>query len=154
MIQRIQTIWLLIGAALSAFLFKLPIVQVKGSPGNAYVLEFSGIKHMTETGEVMLQSSIAIPVMLILILLLSVSAVFLFKNRNVQKTVSLVIFALSVCLVIVTAFHSWKLINEFKAALKFSPGIIVPPLLCIVSVLAYKGIARDDNLVKSYDRIR
>ena len=154
MIQRIQTIWLLISAIAPAYLFKGPLVRLTGDQENIYLIGFKGINNLSESGQILLHPSIAIPLLVVLIPLISVIAIFLYKRRAVQKVISLVIFTLSLCLIVVGVYQSWQLVKEFQAILHFGPGLIIPPLSCIASLLAYRGISRDDNLVKSYERLR
>jgi hypothetical protein len=57
----------------------------------------------------------------------------------------LVVVIIHVCLSIVTKFDA-EIIPGFK--------MILPVLILITSILALRGIRKDDRLVKSYDRLR
>ncbi len=96
------------------------------------------------------------PVTAILILtsLLSIIAIFLFKNRKIQLTVAIMVIILSAGLIIASASYGIYLTGNFK--MKISPEIqmVLPFLILLFSVLAFRGILKDDRLVKSYDRLR
>jgi hypothetical protein len=53
-----------------------------------------------------------------------------------------------------TLYYGWTVSTNFNA--KIVPGmtLILYPVMLICAVLAYRGIKKDDNLVKSYDRLR
>ena len=91
---------------------------------------------------------------LILISLLSIIAIFLFKHRKIQLTFAIMVIILSAGLIIASAWYGIYLTGNFK--IKISPGIqmALPFLILLFSVLAFRGILKDDRLVKSYDRLR
>jgi hypothetical protein len=57
-------------------------------------------------------------------------------------------------LIIALAYYAISLMHAFR--LTIIPGfkMAIPVLNLIFSVLAYRGILKDDRLVKSYDRLR
>jgi hypothetical protein len=83
----------------------------------------------------------------ILISALSLLAIFLFSKRKIQIMLTKVLIVLIIiftCVFCYTVylFGSW----DYKA--------VIPALQLLFAVLAYRGMRRDDNLVKSYDRLR
>jgi uncharacterized membrane protein YidH (DUF202 family) len=56
---------------------------------------------------------------------------------------------------VIASIHvSFNIVSKFEA--RIIPGfkMILPILILIISILAYRGIKKDDQLVKSYDRLR
>ena len=81
-------------------------------------------------------------------------AVALYKNRKIQRVLVLIAFAISAALLLLTVYHTWQITGEFNAGIRFVPGLLVPPLLCLTTLLAFRGISRDEEIVRSYDRLR
>ncbi len=154
MIQRIQTIWLLLSAILSGFLTRGGIVNFIDKSGQKFYTGFAGIYKQIENGTEALRSSIPMASLIVLIPLISLIVIFLYKNRKLLKVFNLVLISLSLCLIILVIFYSHILSRGYGAALVPGVKMTFPPLILIFEVLAYSGISKDDRLVKSYDRLR
>jgi hypothetical protein len=154
MIQRIQTIWLLITTISSGFLLNGGIVNFIDKTGIKYFTGFSGNHRITGSGSEILSVSIPLALLIVLIPVLSLVTILLFKNRKIQKVFSLILIALSLCLIILVAFYSWLLIKNYQTELVAGFKMAIPIIMLIASILAYRGISNDDRLVKSYDRLR
>jgi hypothetical protein len=154
MIQRIQTIWLLLSAFLSGFLVKGGIVNFIDKSGQKFYTGFSGIYKQSETGNELIRNSIPLAVLIILITLLSLTTIFLYNRRHIQRVLSLILVGLSLCLVILVTFYSFLVLKNNGADLVPGIKMVFPLLILIAEILAYSGITRDERLVKSYDRLR
>jgi hypothetical protein len=154
MIQRIQTIWLLISAISSGFLMKGGITYFTDKAGESYFTGFSGIYKLSGSGHELITTSIPLAALIIAIPLLSVVSIFLFKSRRIQKVVTMVVIAFSLCLIILVIFYSYLIMKNYSA--EFVPGVkmVIPLIIMSAAALAYRGITGDDRLVKSYDRLR
>jgi hypothetical protein len=141
MIQRKQTIWLLL-AAIFAFLYtQVPLYEAITAMGEE-------IKFIPTQS--LLLFAVAIGVGLI-----AVTAIFLFKKRPTQFKLSLVGLLLSILLI---ALEVWQ-IENFKsnttvAKANYSYGSLLPIAMVVLFILAIQGIRRDEKLVKSLDRLR
>jgi hypothetical protein len=91
---------------------------------------------------------------MVLIPVLSVGAVFLYKKIRLQKTVALLVVAFSICLCILTGFYWYSIGAKFDGVPVPGIKMVFPLLITVFSVLAYRGIVKDENLLKSYDRLR
>lgn len=154
MIQRIQTIWLLIITILSVFLTKGGIVHFTDKTGQSFYTGFSGVYKVIESGQELLISSIPLAALILLIPLLSVICTLIFKNRRIQKVLTLVLFAFSFCLTILVIYYSLIIVKRYNAELVPGIKMVIPLLIMIFASLGYRGISKDDKLVKSYDRLR
>jgi peptidoglycan/LPS O-acetylase OafA/YrhL len=145
MIQRIQSIWLLLAALTNAGLF--------------YFCLYSG--HVMENGAdtvKYLRVSDHYPSLLIALVtvLLPLVTIFMFKNRKRQR--SMIFVSILVCL----SFISMTLIrvNKFTRQVPaptdttYRVAAILPALAIIFLILAIRGISKDEKLVKSLDRLR
>jgi len=155
MIQRIQSLYLLLTALLSALLFSGSILNFTNNAGTTIQVTFSSLMKLSsgqppET----VDRLILLTVVLILIPLVALVVLLLFKKRAIQIKLTILLIAL-VSFLILACIHSSYLIMS-KYPVSFIPGfrVFVPVLMLIFSILALRGIKKDDDLVKSYDRIR
>jgi len=154
MIQRIQTFWLLISAISSGFLTRGGIIDFINREGQKYFTGFSGISKLNELGHEVIIRSVPLEILIILILLLSVISILSFKSRRIQKIVTLMVIGFSICLIILVSYYSYFLVKNYNAELVPGIKMFFPLIILISVVLAYRGISKDENLVKSYDRLR
>lgn len=147
MIQRIQTLYLLIAAILMAVTAFSPILQLEGDN----ILFSYGIME----AENLVKPTWGIVTMAGLSALLSFVAIFLFKNRKKQKNITLV-STLVVVIYYVTAlvYLASYLENIFSVISAVAYGILLPVVAIIFLLLALRGINKDEKLVKSLNRIR
>jgi len=82
--------------------------------------------------------------------------IFFFKNRKRQKSFVLLSLLSAVAFI---AFSLMR-IEDFKSSApaplngSYQPGIVVVVAVMVLLILAFKGIRKDDKLVKSMDRLR
>ncbi len=141
MIQRVQTIWLLL-AAIAGFL----ITQVPLYEGT---LAGQAIKKYFANENLLLFAVAIIAAISALI------AVFLFKNRSAQ--IKLTIFGILACVAFI-ALEVWQAENFSKSGgilkLSYSWGALLPVAMILFFILAAINIRKDTKLVKSLDRLR
>ena len=155
MIQRIQSLYLLLTTALSFLFLKGGFLSFTEKTGSLIKITFTGITR--ETGiqaYESIQKLIWLTIIIILIPLFSAVSIFLFKKRNVQIWLVSVLIILNVILILLSGFYSYFIVTKFNSVISPNVKMAVPVLQLIFSILAYKGIRKDDNLVKSYDRLR
>ena len=141
MIQRIQSVWLLLAGVAGLLTYKLPIWSG--------TLQDGSIKHFLGTENLLyFAANIAT-------CLLAFVAIFLFKNRKTQKSLSWVGVLLSLTLI---GLQVW-LVNDYKTSMNFMQsswqfGAIMPILMVVFFFLAIGGINKDEKLIKSLERLR
>lgn len=139
MIQRIQTLWLLL-AAIFAFLgFKFSFYSgatvEPGSP-ETYV-KVTGI------------TSIPLIIITTAVGVLAMISIFLYKNRSLQLKLSIGGIALQAILL----FLYYSEISQFVRG-TFSLTAIMQGLVPIFFLLAAKGISNDEKIIKESNRLR
>lgn len=159
MIQRIQTVYLLLAAFVLALPVWLPYAAFAGIGGKARY-DLLGAEFARPDGSVIVSK----PEYLALILTgicagTLIAAVFLFKNRRVQlATVYTAMFSQCLLLAsfILTIFQAGKELAQHGVAFSFaeSLGLLAPVIAITLSILAGKNIKKDEALVRSADRIR
>jgi amino acid permease len=156
MIQRIQTVYLLLVAGFFIALLFLPLAFIQ-SDGSAYALTLCTVKSISETTKtVFLTYPLAITATIIAVL--SLIAVFLYKKRKVQRLVCLAVFLLILVFCLLTGYYMVTIdkIQEIGQNAVINPSIWVafPVIACILSILAINSINADEKLIRSLDRIR
>jgi hypothetical protein len=155
MIQRIQSVYLFLITLLSLLFFNGNYLNFIDRSGSAMIVNFTGIIKSTEGSGFELISTVwPLIVIFVLISVVSFITIFLFKKRDIQLLFSKILIGLISASILVSVFYSYQVTSKYSAM--FIPGVkmIVPVILLLLSVLAFRGIRRDDNLVKSYDRLR
>ncbi len=155
MIQRIQTLYLLMTTVLPLLFLKLNLLRFVDNDGSELFVRFDGL-YSSGADQVLNLTKQLLPISLLILIIpvLSLVTIFLFRNRKLQMKLALIIIILSAGLIVAQVIYSLSITHEFQA--KIIPGVImaVPVLIMIFSFLAYKGIKKDEDLVKSYDRLR
>lgn len=148
MIQRIQTIFMILAAcALSVQAFT-PLLH---SSINAQ----SGI---FQDGNVFIKENIPAYALLWTATIMTIIAIFIFKNRKTQKLLVLlsILVVLACNLTSGLSFFapSEAIVNNLHASISPGIGAFMPLVGLITLLLAYRGINKDDKIVKSMDRLR
>ena len=149
MIQRIQTLYLLIIAALMAVTLFSGLAWFAGDAGEFGLYAF-GLK--TAEGE-LVQSTVYMGVLLALACALPLVTVFLFRRRLLQIrlcVVEMVLLLGSLVMEGVYYFLSWRVFHTQG----FKPAIVLPLVCLLFAYLAARAIFRDELLVRAADRIR
>ncbi|TZF81174.1 DUF4293 family protein [Pedobacter sp. BS3] len=155
MIQRIQSIWLIL-ASLSLFcLFLFPFIQFVDIDGLAKTVRITGLYQHTGQEDIKLQEFIPLTIVTVIIALVPLVILGSFRNRKKQLTLSYI------TIVLILAYSFW-LVQTAKAYLNglqlqlqnYGIGVILPSLSILFIILAIRGIRHDEKLVKSADRLR
>jgi len=154
MIQRIQTIWLMISAISSGLMLNGGITTFISAGGQKYITGLTGIFKVADSGNVLIKTSASLSAIIILITLISVISILMFKRRRIQKILSLVIFSLSICLLILMVYFSYIILKTYNTQLVPGYKMFLPVIIPIAAIFAYRGISTDDQLLKSYERLR
>jgi Domain of unknown function (DUF4293) len=155
MIQRLQSVYLALVALFSLLFFSGSFLSFSEKAGSVILVTFNGIfRELNGQNSTLIEKLLPLSIIIILIPVISFITIFIFKNRKIQLKLSLFLTILIIIYVIALIHVSISIISKFDAGI--IPGIktILPVIMLIFSVLAYRGIRKDDQLVKSYDRLR
>ena len=141
MIQRIQSVWLLL-AAICAFVTYTLVLYV-GTLPDATKKQF------------VLGDHFLLVAFIVALGVLALICIFLFKNRKLQFRLTILTLVLTIGFIIV----QYLLIEQFKKEYTFQTGsyqvaALMPIVMIIFLILAARGIYKDEKLVKSLDRLR
>ncbi|MFA6126969.1 MAG: DUF4293 domain-containing protein [Bacteroidales bacterium] len=152
MIQRIQTIYLLISLIAWTMLFFFPFIGFTQDAGEAWKLYAGGIKEVA-TGKV-LMVTLPMVILFVLVELLTLFSVITYKLRAFQlrlTVLSMMLQILSYGIIALYVIQGKNLLNAHPALLFFSA---MPLVAAICSFLAFRGIRRDMLLLRGLDRLR
>lgn len=154
MIQRIQTLYLLVADLLLATLFFLPFAELSGKEGKLFQFHLTGlVAGNAGNGEIVLNTW---PLLAItcLIFALIFMVIFQYKNRPLQIKLSYLTILLLSGLTGLIYFYVWKGNTLAGGNYTFKLSFTFPLIAAICVWLATRGMIKDENLVKSIDRIR
>jgi hypothetical protein len=155
MIQRIQSLYLLLAALTAALALFLPLMVLNTDAGQAFELGFRGLIDVSmETGAVLLKPVYLLSAAIVLVISESLAAIFLYRNRKLQLIQTLVLLALELMIAGLMLYQMLLAHKQYNTSLQLSPGLFIPVLLFIFTLFAWRSIKKDEDLVKSYDRLR
>ena len=163
MLQRIQTVFLALVVALSITLFFTPLSlvltgtnAVPPSSGAEVAHMLSVISLSKTAGGHTEQMSVSYPLIILnsMIALVALYSIFLYKNRKNQMRFCR-FNLIAICLF--TGVIFWmedQLKKSHGGTLTYLVGTYIPVIQLILTFMAERAIKKDDNLVKSADRLR
>ncbi|MBO5902891.1 MAG: DUF4293 domain-containing protein [Tidjanibacter sp.] len=144
MLQRVQTLYLLAATALMALITFLPMVTFTTTSGEEVLKAFD---------------LVYIGVLLAICTLIPFVTIWLFKNRWLQIRLCFAELVLLLGAQIFSIVYTARVTNAMRdsfAGLVADKNItiIFPAIAFILVILAIRGIIKDQQLIKSLDRIR
>lgn len=143
MIQRIQSIWLLLAAVFAAITFRFPfyIGQMVTDPAT----------QATAHAELNATSNLWITILTILAGGIAFTDIFLFSNRKLQLRIAYLGILATIGLLVLYFLG----ISHFVSANStFALSSIFQFAILAFYILAVRGILKDEKLIKSMDRLR
>ncbi len=150
MIQRIQTLYLLIAAALMTVAVFSPLAVF-----NVGAAEYT-LSSFSLAGEGGSFATLWLGILLAVSALLPLATLFLYKRRQLQIRLCAVELVLLIgCIVFIDYWLSNRMFTDFDTTYRrFAYGALMPLLSLVPVWLAMRAIFRDEVLVRSLDRIR
>jgi len=159
MIQRVQTIYLFLACVFSVVCLTQPIGYYITGQGDQMAVMFNLLLRYTpQLGVSGLQADhyVTLPlfVLLVIVATLSLLDILLFRRRALQMRVCSFSIILLVAWYLLYAFYIYKQGQGLEAS--FRPGWAAAMPFCslVLLYLAFRGILKDELLVKSLDRLR
>ena len=137
MIQRIQTIYLFLAFVVTGIL-----------------LFFIPLWTMTDSKEYFFMQSQVYTVLLGLTTTLTLLSIVSYKKRQNQFVIGRLNIILNLILLGLFVYRSLNLSGETPAVSEKGIGMFLPVVAIVLLVLANKAIKKDEDLVKSVDRLR
>lgn len=143
MIQRIQSIWLLLSSIAATLIFFIPVMNFQ--PGKE-------IQILSADGNNLSFMMIPIWPFLLIAIFIPLISVFQFRNRLLQ--IRLGVYAILVHVIVFLMLGAIHLAELPQSIMSFDLGIVLIPLAMVFLFLAIRAIRKDEKLVRSVDRIR
>lgn len=156
MIQRIQTVYLFVVFLNSVLIFFFPFCAYAGSAGS-YTFHIFGMVQLSNEIPVILERTVPLLILNIVIGLISITTIFLFKKRMLQVKLGRLLLLLLTIFLAVLFYYSDKFMEFLPGedtSKTYMAGTYLPVLSFIFTFLANRAIRRDEELVRSADRIR
>lgn len=153
MIQRIQTLFLLIAVCLISILLFLPLSTIATSD-TQYLLQADGLINTMKENQAELVSW-PLFIMICVMILVPFIAIFLFKKRMLQ--IRVLIFSS-----VLNALFYGLVFFEVSSLLKALPGaqvsygwvLVCPAVAIVLNILAIRKIGQDEMLIRSLNSNR
>lgn len=149
MIQRIQSIYLLLAAAALGGQFGLPYLQAgENNPARTLPALADGVFNPLDNPGLLGLTILGAAV--------SLAAIFMFKNRLLQGRLAGVSVIAGILLLALAAFATKSTFDQAPegSSIQFAAGLALPLLAIVLNWLATRSIRKDEALVRSMDRLR
>jgi len=140
MIQRQQTLWLILATVCAFLSFQFPFAIGKETVENSAALLDVNIDAASDLFLILLTGASVI---------LSLVTIFMFKDRKLQGRLTLLGILLSAGIIVKYIVRYTELVSPVPALWS-----VLPFLVLIGYIMAYRGIRHDERLVKSLDKLR
>ncbi len=155
MIQRIQTVYLLIVAGLFIALLFLPLGLVQ-SGSALYTFDVSGLNTIAQPQQ-LIYPTWSVMAINAIIIMISFVIIFLYKKRILQMRLCVFNSILIICFCALFGFYIWYLGQQPEFAdikLMLRLGASFPLISLVFNYLAIRAIGADEALVRSLERLR
>jgi len=147
MIQRIQTVYLLLSVILLSSFFWLPLAEISTGEG-LYAFTIKGISG----GEGIVFKGLPLLLFLILLIFMHIIVIFLYRKRILQ--IRLLVFTI-VAMLGFSGLLVWFAYAGFTGATAgFKIPMAFPLIAIILDYLAIRNFGKDEALSRSIDRLR
>lgn len=162
MIQRRQTIFMLLAAIASVLLFFMPLMSFDA---NGDVMRFTifGIKNPIDTISLSKTYTWPLVVLTVLMTIAPLVTIFLYKKRELQVRLCRFNMLLNIIFIaLVFVYYESDILGVINAVendsytldVAYFIGMAFPLVNLVLEILAIKGIKKDIELLKSVDRLR
>ena len=162
MIQRRQTIFMLLAVIASALLFFVPLVSFDAG-GNVMRFTIWGIQNPIET--ISLSTTYTWPLFVLTILMTvdPLVTIFLYKKRELQVRLCRLNMLVNIIFIgLVFLYYESDILNVIAAVegdtydldVAYFFGMALPLVNLVLEIFAIRGIRKDIELLKSIDRLR
>ena len=150
MIQRIQTIYLLLAAIVLGQTYWLGF-------GSFALADTTGQYHLWSVSATSAQAAIStlpLGILVSLSVILHLVTIVLFANRALQNRLNLLNIILQLGIPALAFFYAWQATDKLQSTAQYGIAFVLPLVSLILTGMAYSAIRKDEKLIRSLDRIR
>ncbi len=144
MIQRIQSLYLLLAAVCSVGLIHVFNLWINKAGNTIFALDLINENDLTFK---------IIPILFIISGIMSILSIIMFKKRKNQFVINRFNILVNFILLGVLIYYLLTLSGESQISEK-GIGVVLPIIIIVLLAIANKAIKKDEDLVKSVDRLR
>lgn len=157
MIQRIQTVYLLIITALLAVMFFVNFAVLSEAGTDKLFFDTFGVQYSSNPPEYLYQT-FYLTALLIITTLVAFFTIFMYRHRWIQIRMCFVMGICQLGIQIYIGMYIYQMHSLIEIANAYEQSVkvfsIIPIICMILTYLAFRGIARDEALIRSLNRIR
>lgn len=152
MIQRIQSIYLLVVSILMGTMFFYPLAELLSDDSQLFIYYFNGIVRDGEEALYLL----TVPPMILLGIIVGISffTIFLYKKRVIQMRLNSFNIILMLGYLGLNYYYIQNFSKQLDGVVSYQIAAIFPFVAAILTYLAIRAIGKDEALIRSMDRIR
>lgn len=151
MIQRIQSVYLILAVALMAAVSFIHPINFFNT-GASYTLAFNGVVDMKTSTIVF--STMPLTLLTLLTAIIAFVSIFFYKKRMLQIRLNVFNSVLMVGYVPMMLYYVHSINKELGTTADFKILIVFPVIAAILTFLAIRAIGKDEALIRSLNRIR
>ncbi len=157
MIQRIQSIFLLLASVSAVLLFFYPVAEYFDGINYAIIFHIHQLQDHVPGNEQLFPNSFLLPLIILNALtgLLALLSLFMYKQMIVQLRLTRIALFLNALLIgALFFFYTGQISKMVMIEPQYKFGIYLPVITLLFLVLAMRSIQKDIKLVRSADRLR
>jgi hypothetical protein len=155
MIQRMQSLYLGLIIVIALIMISMPIISFQSGETESFRIKYNELQRINNTGVVETVKQLSLlSVVIIIIPVIAMITILLFKKRHIQMKLAIFQFVIILLMISLLIIYIIDINHTFKTSIK--PGIVLvsPFFMVVFNALAYWGIKKDEELVRSFDRLR
>ncbi len=156
MIQRIQSVYLLLAAIAVALMTAFPIMSFYGDL-HTFSVWLMKIENLVPDSDLPYthMSTMPLSVFTGIVFLLSIFSILKYNNRKLQMKLIKVNVLLNIMLIIGIFLVYPRMITDAIAVTEeYKTAAFFPLVSLVLLILAFRGVKKDEELIKSADRLR
>jgi hypothetical protein len=154
MLQRIQSVYLLLVVILSGVAFYSPVATLLAKNAT-YIVSYKGVYQIDAVeGHIFQSPAWGISVFALLIPITALVTFFLFKNRKLQAGLGYLNIGFIAMYYASVFAYTCAAAGRYAAEWTLHYNIILPVICAILTFMAVSAIKKDEALVKSHERLR
>ena len=162
MLQRIQSVYLFIAMILVLLMLYIPYCSIyseqstSNTQTSSYLLQSKGIYRLQDTQKELITPTPFFKINILLFWGLCGFCIFLYNNRKLQIQIAKLGILAMVILFAAINFQLFKMtdLNSSSGHILFLFGWYMPFAVILLLVLSIRAIKKDEDLVRSADRLR
>jgi hypothetical protein len=138
-------------SVLSLLFLRGPFLTFIDNSGASISLTISGA---VISGNEKIATYIILPVLAVIVPLMAVVIILLFRKRQLQIKLTGILVAMEIGFIAASAICVLLILSKNDASIASWSKPLIPLVQIVLTLLALRAIRKDEDLVKSYDRIR